>query len=64
MIYSMVRCIFHKKYSTFTRPAITDPLPPLSLHCKDREFPRNVDVVPYNYLFLDVYNIERCSSHS
>ena len=37
---------FSQKYSIFTRPSATDPLPPLSLHCKDREFPRNFDVVP------------------
>ncbi len=42
----MVRCIFHKDTLSLQGHQLPTPSPPLSLHCKDREFPRNFDVVP------------------
>ncbi len=41
-----LQCKDRVVYRIFTRPSAGDPLPPLSLHCKDREFPGNFYVVP------------------
>ncbi len=47
----MVRCIFHKDTLSLQDHQPLTPSPPLSLHCKDREFPRNFDVVPKSVIY-------------
>ena len=43
---------FHKNTPSLQDHQPSTPLQPLSLHCKDREFPQNSDVVPQNCVLL------------